>query len=59
MMREVEVANHKAIEVKSGKIQEEKELEQKIVDYNRNKAQREEEELHEKLRVQADKEKEV
>lgn len=45
MMQEVEHANSKAIEVKTGKIVEEKELEQKIVDYNKAKAQREEEEL--------------
>ena len=51
MMKEVEEANHKAIDVKSRKILEEKELEQKIVDYNKNKAQREEEELQEKLRI--------
>ena len=59
MMQEVETANGKAIDVKGGKILEEKELEQKIVDYNRAKAGREEEELQEKLRVQAEKEREV
>ena len=59
MMTEVESANHKAIEVKGGKVLEEKDLEQKIVDYNRARAGREEEELQEKFRVQAEKEREV
>lgn len=51
MMKEVEEANHQAISVKSKKILEEKQLEQKIVEYNKAKAQREEEELQEKLRI--------
>lgn len=42
-MSEVEDANKKAIEVKDLKKVEEKELEMKIVDYNRQKAMREEE----------------
>lgn len=44
-MSEVEDANKKAIEVKDFKKVEEKELEMKIVDYNRQKALREEEQL--------------
>lgn len=46
-MSEVEDANKKAIEVKENKKFEEKELEMKIVDYNRQKAMREEEQLAE------------
>lgn len=45
MMGEVEVSNKAAITVKESKKKEEKDLEQKIVDYNKSKAQREEEEL--------------
>ena len=46
-MSEVEDANKKAIDVKEHKKYEEKELEMKIVDYNRQKALREEEQLAE------------
>ncbi len=42
-MHEVEEANKRAIDVKDGRKQEEKNLEMKIVDYNRQKAMREEE----------------
>ena len=42
-MGEVEEANKRAITVKDGKKKEEKDLEMKIVDYNRQKALREEE----------------
>lgn len=42
-MSEVEDANKKAVEVKEMKKLEEKQLEMKIVDYNRQKALREEE----------------
>lgn len=42
-MSEVEDANKKAVEVKDMKKLEEKQLEMKIVDYNRQKALREEE----------------
>ena len=59
MMKEVEAANHEAITVKSKKIMEEKDLEQKIVDYNKNKAMREEEEAAEKRRIQQDKDRET
>jgi hypothetical protein len=46
-MAEVEEANKKAIEVKDSKKTEEKHLEMKIVDYNRQKALREEEQVAE------------
>ncbi len=59
MMTEVEAANHEAIAVKAKKIMEEKELEQKIVEYNKNKAMREEEEAAEKRRIQQEKERET
>jgi hypothetical protein len=42
-MGEVEEANKKAVEVKENKKLDEKHLEMKIVDYNRQKAMREEE----------------
>jgi len=42
-MSEVEDANKKAVDVKETKKLEEKHLEMKIVDYNRQKALREEE----------------
>jgi hypothetical protein len=42
-MGEVEDANRKAIDIKEVKKKEEKDLEMKIVDYNRQKALREEE----------------
>lgn len=58
-MSEVEDANKKAIEVKDHKKVEEKELEMKIVDYNRQKALREEEQLHEARRIKEEKEREV
>jgi hypothetical protein len=37
-MAEVEVANKKALDIKQQWVVEEKQLEQKIVDYNRTKA---------------------
>lgn len=43
MMNEVEDANKKAITIKDGKKKDEKDLEMKIVDYNKQKALREEE----------------
>lgn len=43
LMLEVEDANRRAIDVKESKKYEEKELEKKIVDYNKSKALREEE----------------
>ena len=59
LMSEVEEANKKAIEVKEVKKTEEKQLEMKIVDYNRQKAMREEEQLAELRRVKEEKEREV
>ncbi len=59
MIAEVEEANKRAIEVKEHRKQEEKDLEQKIVDYNRNKALREEEKAAELKRVKEEKEREV
>lgn len=43
LMHEVEAANKRAIDVKEYKKKEEKDLELKIVEYNKSKAQREEE----------------
>ena len=43
LMTEVEEANKRAIEVKDSKKRDEKDLEMKIVDYNRQKTLREEE----------------
>ena len=43
LMSEVEQANKRAIDVKDYKKKEEKDLEFKIVEYNKSKAQREEE----------------
>jgi len=59
MMAEVEDANRKAIDVKEGKKKEEKDLDQKIVDYNKQRALREEERLAEEKRVKEEKEREV
>ena len=59
MMGEVEEANKRAIDVKDSKKKEEKDLDQKIVEYNRQKAMREEERLGEEKRVKEEKEKEV
>lgn len=42
-MAEVEESNRKAIDIKESKKKEEKDLEMKIVEYNKQKAQREEE----------------
>jgi Trichohyalin-plectin-homology domain len=47
LMSEVEEANKKAVDVKENKKLEEKHLELKIVEYNRQKALREEEQLAE------------
>lgn len=59
MMVEVEHANHEAITEKERKKQEEKDLELKIVEYNRLKALREEEVEEEKRLVKEEKEREV
>ena len=59
LMLEVEEANKRAIDVKEGKKKEEKDLEMKIVDYNKQKAMREEEQLAEARRIKEEKEREV
>jgi hypothetical protein len=59
MIAEVEVANKRAIEVKEQRKNEEKNLEQQIVEYNRAKAQREEEKQAELKRIKEEKEREV
>ena len=59
MMAEVEEANKVAILVKEKKKQELWEEDQKIVEYNRQKALREEEHAAELLRIKDEKEKEV
>ena len=58
-MTEVEDANRKAIDIKDSRKQEEKNLETKIVDYNRQKALREEEQQAEQRRIKEEKEREV
>lgn len=58
-MAEVESANKKAIDVKDLKKREEKDLELKIVEYNKSKAQREEEQQAELKRIKEEKEREV
>ena len=58
-MSEVESANKKAIDVKDLKKREEKDLELKIVEYNKSKAQREEEQQAELRRIKEEKEREV
>ena len=58
-MGEVEEANKKQVTVKEFKKKEEKDLEQKIVDYNKQKAMREEEHIAEQRRVKEEKEREV
>lgn len=58
-MAEVEEANKRAIDVKDFKKGQEKELEMKIVEYNRQKALREEEQAAEQRRIKEEKEREV
>ena len=59
MMVEVEEANREAIAEKEKKKKEERDLENKIVEYNRLKAMREEEVEEEKRRIKEEKEREV
>ena len=59
MMVEVEESNQRAIDVKDEKKKQEKNLEMKIVDYNKQKALREEETLAEQKRIKEEKEREV
>ena len=56
MMGEVEEANKRAIEVKENRKKDEKDLEQQIVEYNRQKVLREEEKAAEIKRVKEEKE---
>jgi len=58
-MQEVEEANKRAIDVKEMKKKEEKDLEQQIVEYNRQKTLREEETMAELRRIKEEKEREV
>ncbi len=59
MMGEVEEANKQQVTVKEFKKKEQKDLEQKIVDYNKQKAMREEEHIAEQRRIKEEKEREV
>lgn len=58
-MQEVEEANKRAIDVKDQRKLQEKEMEMKIVEYNRQKALREEEHMAEQRRIKEEKEREV
>jgi len=58
-MGEVEDANRKQVTVKENKKQEEKDIEQKIVEYNRLKTMREEEHISEQKRIKDEKERDV
>lgn len=58
-MQEVEEANKRAIDVKEQRKLQEKEMEMQIVEYNRQKALREEEHLAEQQRIKEEKEREV
>jgi hypothetical protein len=59
LMAEVDDANKKAMSIKQSRVLEEKQLEDEIAEYNRNKAQREEELLDEARRSQEEKELEI
>ena len=59
MMGEVEEANKRAIEVKENRKKDEKDLEQQIVEYNRQKVLREEEKAAEIKRVKEEKERDL
>jgi hypothetical protein len=59
MMGEVEDANRKQVTVKEYKKQEEKDIEQKIVEYNKHKTMREEEHIAEQKRIKDEKERDV
>lgn len=58
-MLEVEESNKRAIDAKDYKKREERDLDNKIADYNKSKAQREEERLAEEKRIKDEKEREV
>jgi hypothetical protein len=55
-MLEVEESNKKAIDSKDMKKKEERDLDQKIAEYNKQKAMREEERLAEEKRIKDEKE---
>ena len=59
LMMEVEESNKRAIDIKDVKKKEEKDLEMKIVEYNKAKSMREEENLAELRRIKDEKEREV
>jgi hypothetical protein len=59
LMLEVEESNKRAIDGKESKKREERDLDNKIADYNKSKAQREEERIAEEKRVKDEKEREV
>lgn len=58
-MLEVEESNKRAIDAKDSKKREERDLDNKIADYNKQKAMREEERFAEERRVKEEKEREV
>jgi hypothetical protein len=58
-MLEVEDTNKRAIDAKDSKKREERELDNKIAEYNRHKAMRDEERMGEEKRVKEEKEREV
>lgn len=58
-MSEVEESNKRAIDAKDSKKREERDLDNKIADYNKHKAMREEERLGEEKRIKEEKEREV
>ena len=58
-MLEVEESNKRAIDAKESKKREERELDSKIAEYNKQKAMREEERFAEEKRIKDEKEREV
>lgn len=59
LMTEVDASNKESIKIKAQRREEEKILEQKIIDYQRNKDRIEEEKMAEAARQAAEKEKEL
>lgn len=58
-MLEVEESNKRAINAKDSKKREERDLDNKIADYNKQKAMRDEERMGEEKRIKEEKEREV
>lgn len=58
-MLEVEESNKRAIGAKEMKKKEERDLDNKIADYNKQKAMRDEERMGEEKRIKEEKEREV